>query len=226
MGVFQQETPPAQLKPGFLPACQRSQHGFCVHRHFRGLRTRERRRWLPVHGLRLPGDIWNCVKRHTIGFRSRTVIQLTLIPYNLSPKSNLTPLPQLPIGLKEPAELPVLLAQISQPILIVTQSEILNSIKSFQICILTLVFVLSYIGRGIVFVGQFMVGWTMIQFLNNIYPTYTKNLKETSEWSCKITLVFQFLNMTRRIKKSNSFRGYWMSLFQLEGVVIYNPLAA
>ena len=52
-----QEAPPAELKPGFLPAGERPQHGVRVGRHRRGVRAGAGPRWLPVHGVRLPGDL-------------------------------------------------------------------------------------------------------------------------------------------------------------------------
>lgn len=52
-----QATPAAQLQPGLLPAGERAQHGERVHAHLRGLREREGRGWIPLHGLRLPGDL-------------------------------------------------------------------------------------------------------------------------------------------------------------------------
>lgn len=58
-----QEAPPAELKPGFLPAGQRPQHGLCVGCHLRGLRTGAGPRWLPLHGVRLPGDLWHSPDR-------------------------------------------------------------------------------------------------------------------------------------------------------------------
>lgn len=52
-----QAAPAAELQPGLLPAGERAQHGERVHAHLRGVREREGRGWVPVHGLRLPGDL-------------------------------------------------------------------------------------------------------------------------------------------------------------------------
>lgn len=61
--VPHQEAPPAKLQPGFLPAGQRPQHGLCVSSHLWGVRAGAGPRWLPVHGVRLPGDLRHCHDR-------------------------------------------------------------------------------------------------------------------------------------------------------------------
>lgn len=47
----------AEPHAGLLPAGQPAQHGVSVHTHLRDLRAGERRGRLPLHGLRLAGDL-------------------------------------------------------------------------------------------------------------------------------------------------------------------------
>uniref|UniRef100_A0A8P4K7Q8 Microtubule-associated protein 1 light chain 3 beta n=1 Tax=Dicentrarchus labrax TaxID=13489 RepID=A0A8P4K7Q8_DICLA len=58
-----QEAPPAKFQPGLLPAGQRPQHGLCVCCHLRGVRAGAGPRRLPLHGVRLPGDLRHCHER-------------------------------------------------------------------------------------------------------------------------------------------------------------------
>lgn len=58
-----QEAPSAQLQPGLLPAGQWPQHGLGVGRHLGGIWARAGRGRLPLHGVRLPGDLRHAVDR-------------------------------------------------------------------------------------------------------------------------------------------------------------------
>merc|ERR1719486_1532105 len=48
-------TPPST---GFLYPCQRHNLSTCVATYLRALQERARPGWVPVPGLRIPGDIW------------------------------------------------------------------------------------------------------------------------------------------------------------------------
>lgn len=52
-----QAPPAAEPHPGLLPIGQPAQHGVRGHAHLPDLRAGARRGWLPLHGLRLPGDL-------------------------------------------------------------------------------------------------------------------------------------------------------------------------
>lgn len=63
----------AQPHPGFLPAGQPAQHGVRVHPHLRDLRAGAGRGRLPLHGLRLTGDLRLLGRRGRGIFRCRGV---------------------------------------------------------------------------------------------------------------------------------------------------------
>lgn len=54
-----QEAPPVKFQPGLLPPGQRSQYGVCVGCHLWGLWTRAGWWRVPLHGVCLPGDLWD-----------------------------------------------------------------------------------------------------------------------------------------------------------------------
>lgn len=56
-----QATPAAELQPGVLPPGERTQHGERFHAHIRGVREREGRGRVPVHGVRLSGDFRSAI---------------------------------------------------------------------------------------------------------------------------------------------------------------------
>ena len=72
-----QEAPPIKFQPGLLPPGQRSQYGVRVGRHLWGLWTRARWWRLPLHGVRLPGDLRSRLLNTCRSFGQSFVASLT-----------------------------------------------------------------------------------------------------------------------------------------------------
>lgn len=74
---FCQAPTAAESYPGFLPVGEPAQHGERFHPHLWDLRTRERWRRLPLHGLCLTGDLWLLSPEATRGLTPNCCINNT-----------------------------------------------------------------------------------------------------------------------------------------------------